>query len=515
MNPVLCGLAANPALPPALVDRMIATADPEVAAELADRPDLTRAQALALAARDGDAAVRLAHTGHLTPADIDPVRQPLVALALLREGVAVPPEWARSLAGDSRVEIRESLAGCPDLPPDVTEVLAADPDWRVVAELALFAEPSTAGRLARHPHMAVRRAVAANESAPPGALAALVTGEDLPPASACRVCEREPTPFTHDPHCPNPDCTLLPGDACDGSHQSAVHDVLLAAVSNAATPAEAAAGCADHPSMLVRWELALRRDLAAAVYARLAADAISGVRAHTAGNPAIDVAVMRTLASDTGHNVQRSLAQNPRVPLDILVALAESVRIGPTLLPRIAAASAAELARLASSRSPQVRRLVAEHRNLPPGVRDALADDPDAKVVSAIAAHPGLGPDRLAGVVARHGSRVLAGVARNPDASPELLDRLTAHEPPVRAVFRTVARRPDATAAALERCLADSKARELAAEHPALPEQTITALLADPDPLVAAAAARNPSLPRHAYLTAVIAAGSLIGGCRA
>lgn len=214
---------------------MIATADPEVAAELADRTDLTRAQALALAARVEKAAVRLARTGHLTPADVDPVRQPLVALALLHKGVATPPEWARRLVGDPSVEIRESLAGCPDLPPDVTEILAADPDRRVVAELALFTKPSTAAHLARHPHVAVRRAVAANGSAPAGALAALVTGEGLPPAGTCRVREREPTPFTHDPHCPRPDCTLLPGDACDGSHQSAVHDVLLAAVWNAAT----------------------------------------------------------------------------------------------------------------------------------------------------------------------------------------------------------------------------------------------------------------------------------------
>ncbi|MEZ0076184.1 hypothetical protein [Planotetraspora sp. GP83] len=49
MNHVLCGLASNPALPSDLVDRLITTADEDIAANLTEREDLTRAQAVALA----------------------------------------------------------------------------------------------------------------------------------------------------------------------------------------------------------------------------------------------------------------------------------------------------------------------------------------------------------------------------------------------------------------------------------------------------------------------------------
>ncbi|WP_436772632.1 hypothetical protein [Yinghuangia sp. YIM S09857] len=500
MDPfVLSAFAANPALPQPLLDRLIATADPDTAAGLADRPDLTRPQALALAARAEAAAVRLARSGRLTSADVDPVRQPLAALALLHEGAA-PAAWARRLAGDPRAEIRESLAGCPDLPPDVTEALASDPEWRVVAELALWATPSTVAHLARHPHMGVRRAVAANESTPPSALAALVTGEGLPPASACHVCDQEAIPFTHDPDCPRPDCTLLPGDACDGTHQSTAYDILLAALANAATPAEAVVPFAGNASTLVRWAVAARGDLPAAVYARLAVDPIPGVRATVAANPAIGVEVMCTLAADRGHDVARSLAHNPGVPLDILVVLAGATRIGPALLPRVENASTAELTQLAASPNARVRRLVARHRGLPPAVRDALAEDSDARVLSAIAGHPGLGAERLDAMAAAHGSRVLAGVAGNPDASPELLEQLTDRGPVVRAVARAVLRRPDATSEAVVRCLeGDAYSRQLAAEHPRLPGEVVARLLADPDPSVAAAAAANPALPRWAY----------------
>ncbi|MGI5448173.1 hypothetical protein ACQEVM_20905 [Streptomyces sp. CA-243310] len=50
MNRVAHGLAANPALPGALLDRLIALADEELASALAERGDLRHDQAVALAA---------------------------------------------------------------------------------------------------------------------------------------------------------------------------------------------------------------------------------------------------------------------------------------------------------------------------------------------------------------------------------------------------------------------------------------------------------------------------------
>ncbi|GAA1362662.1 hypothetical protein [Streptomyces beijiangensis] len=495
MNHVLCGLAANEALPPELVDRLIAVADSEIADHLAQRTDLSGAQARALAARVEDSAVRLVHEGRLTAADIDPVTQPDAALALLDRG-AGRPEWARLFAVDPAVGRREKLAACPGLPPEVVETLAVDPDVGVVAELALWGTSEVAARLASHPHAEVRRAVAANGATSPAVLAMLITGEGLPPARSCLVCDREEIPYVHDPQCPRPDCDLLPGASCDGSHESTVHNMQWQVLGNEATPTEAVVAFADHPSMLLRCQLAARPDLPPEVAERLAVDPLPGVRADLAENPAIGEALIRTLAADRGHDVQRRLAHHPQVPLDVLAALAGSTKIGATPVPRIAAASPAEIEELAKSPCPAVRMLLAQRRDLPAAIRDALADDPDAKVVKSVAPHPGLPEDRLRALLARHGSRVAAGVAANPDATADLLVELSRQEPPVRKAFREIARHRNATAPALLACLADRRARPIAAGHPALPPPVVVELLADADWQVVEAAAANTSLPR-------------------
>ncbi|WP_329528605.1 hypothetical protein [Streptomyces sp. NBC_01462] len=494
MNHVLCGLAANAALSSELVNRLIAVADADIAVDLAGRADLSHAQAVALVSRVEEIGVKLAHEGLLTAADVDPAAQPHAALALLHER-AGSPEWARLFAADLDLERREKLAACSGLPADVVEALAADSDVRVVAELALWTTAEVAARLAEHPHAEVRRAVAANEATPPDVLAALITGEGLPPAQRCLVCDREATPFVHDAQCPRPDCDLLPGASCDGSHESTMHDLQEAALRNPAAPTEAVVGFADHPSMLLRWVLADRSDLPTEVYRRLATDPTPGVRAELAENPAIDDALIRTLASARGHDVQRRLAHNPHVPLDVLTHLAGATKIGATLLPRIAAASPAEVQELAQSPNPAARMLLAQRRDLQPEVRDALATDSDAKVVKSIASHPGLTEAQLRAMVDRHGVQVLANVATNPDASPALLEDLTRHEPSVQKAFREVARHRNATAQALLACLVDKQARPIAAGHPALPPLVIVELLTDADWQVVEAAAANPSLP--------------------
>jgi hypothetical protein len=500
VNHILCGLAANPALPSELVDRLITVADDEIAAELAARPDLGRAQALALAARDEDTAVHLAYEGRLTSADIDPVARPQAALALLDTGAGLP-EWARRFATDPVIERRAKLAACPDLPPDVTDTLAADSEIAVVAELALWTTPDMAARLARHPHAEVRRAVAANEATPPAVLEMLLTGDGLPPARRCMVCDRERTPAAHarphphpHPH-PHPADDLPPGAFCTGSHESTVHDMWRQALSNPATPARAAAGFAGHSSALLRWSLAGRPDLPPEVWGRLADDPLPGIRGDLAENPAVDATHLRALATDVSPDVRRSLAHNPRVPLDLLTSLAGTAKIGATLLPRIAAATPAEVENLAKSPDPAVRMLLAARRDLPPGTRDALAADTDAKVLKSIAPHPGLSEARLRDMIDRHGVRVLAKVATNPDASPSLLEHVTRHDPPVPKAFREVARHRNATAPALLACLTDRQARPIAAAHPSLPVPVIVELLSDAEGRVAEAAAANPSLP--------------------
>ncbi|ROQ63705.1 hypothetical protein EDD93_6451 [Streptomyces sp. 840.1] len=495
MNHALCGLAGNPALPFDLVQRLIAVADADIAESLAARADLGHGQAVALAARVGESAVRLAYEGLLTAADIDPVTQPEAALALLdRQDGA--PEWARLFAGDPDARRREKLAACPGLPDDVRERLAADPDIQVVAELALWTTADMAARLARHPHAEVRRAVAANEATPPDVLAALATGEGLPPLERCLVCDSEATPFVHDPYCPRPDCDLRSGASCDGSHESTAHEIAGQVLRNPATPVEALLRYAGHPSMMLRWALAARPGLPPETAARLADDPVPGVRADLAKNPAINDTVIRKLAADHGHDVRRALAHNPLVPLDVLSRLAATVKIGPTPLPRISAASPAEAEELSRSAVPALRMLLAERRDLPPGLRDRLAADPDAKVVNSIAPHPGFSEDQLRMMIDRHGTKVVAKVAANPDAPPALLEDLAGRLPPPRKALREIARHRRATGPALLACLTDSRARLPAARHPALPPRTIVELLAADDREVVEAAAANPSLPQ-------------------
>ncbi|MFI1360614.1 hypothetical protein ACH4TV_44640 [Streptomyces sp. NPDC020898] len=491
MNHVLCGLADNTALPPELVDRLIAVADADgdayddLARHLAGRADLTRAQAVALCSRVEDTGVQLAYEGRLTVDDVDPGVWPDAALAMLDEG-AGDPEWGRLLVRDPVDRRREKLAACAGLPADVVETLAADPNVEVVEELALWTTPEVATGLAGHPYVEVRRGVAANEATPPAVLAALISGEGLPPARRCVVCDREATP---------PDRELPPGASCDGSHESAVYGLRYAAIGNPSTPVEAVVGFVDDPSTLLRKSLADRPDLPPEVSERLAVDPEPWVRARLAETPVIDGALMRALAEDPDHDVRLGLANNPHVPLDVLARLAATTRLRVSPLPRIAAASPAEVEELAQSPDAAVRMLVAERRDLPDGIRDALATDPDAKVLKSVAPHPGLSDAQLRAMVHRHGVRVLAKVATNPDATPALLEDLTRHEPPVRKALREIARHPRATAPALLACLAERDTRSVAAGHPALPPQVITELLTDSDQQVAEAAAAIPSLP--------------------
>ncbi len=274
----------------------------------------------------------------------------------------------------------------------------------------------------------------------------------------------------------------------------------LMAIRNPATPAEAVVGFVDHPSLLLRWALAGRPDLPSQVRARLAADAHAGVRADLAENPAIDESLIRALATDGDHEVRRRLAHNPQVPLDVLTHLVGTTRIGATLLPRIASASPDEAEKLAGSPNPAARMLLARRRDLPPALRDALAADSDAKVVKSIAPHPGLSESQLRTMLDRHGVQVAAQVAANPDATASLLEDLVRHRPTARKALREIAGHPHATAPALLACLADPRARPLAAAHAALPPPIIEQLLTDADWRVAEAAASNPSLP-HAVMS--------------
>lgn len=402
---LLCGLAANPAVPADLLDRLIALADNEVCLELADRDDLSPSQLRTLAARGGAGTViRLARRGLVTAAEVDPADPP-AALALLDIGSA-PASWAHVMSDHPDPSVRACVAAAEHVPVEVLRALADDPDPAVVTEAARSRTmpADVIVRLARHLHVAVRRAVATNETTPTPVLTALGTDGVLPPARFCPGCDG-----TTDPPA---------GSCCRGEHEDALADLRYALVTNPATPPDVVAGCAGHPANWVRCAVAERQDLPAEVYHRLAVDRTPGVRGAVAANPAIGENLIRTMAADDTHDVRRRVAHNPNVPLDVLTTIAPITRIGPRLLPRIAAATPDEIAQLARSPVAAIRMLLAERPDLPATVVNLLADDPDAKALKSLAPNPALTEQQLRTMVARHGTRVIARVARNPPAVP-------------------------------------------------------------------------------------------------
>ncbi|MEV0570567.1 hypothetical protein [Dactylosporangium sp. NPDC050588] len=493
---LLNGLAVNPALPADLVDALIAAGDDELLGDLARRDDLSAAQVRAIAARSTGAAVWLIHNGHLLAADVDG-RDARVVAALL-DATGAPPEWARAHATSPDPWIRRLLASAAHTPADVVARLADDLDMDVVAEAALSPAMTAAlaERLARHPHTRVRTALAANKATPGEILAALARDGGRPPAEACPDC----------------DGTDQPADwpACDGGHESAIHGIQYAAAENRSTPAPAIVHLTRHPDHWVRWAVAGRPDLPQDEYASLAAEPMPFVRYAVAANPAVDPAVLRGMATDPAHGVQQCLMHNPNVPLDVLTGLAATTRTGPppsrvaadieagtdqagpAPLPRIAAAGADELRQLATSKVPAVRMLAARHPGLPGDLVDALAADPDAAVLQAVARNPRISLARMQAMLTAHGVRVAGALAGNPACPADLLLRIATLRPPAKLALREIARHPNATGPALAACLADEKARRAAARHPALDAGTLFALLDDG----VTEAAANPSLPR-------------------
>jgi hypothetical protein len=483
-SPVLCGLATNPALPVELLDRFVAVADSELCLELAGRDDLTPAQVRRLVAYGGmDTVIHLVRRRLLSASDLD-APDPHVVLALLDETEA-PGPWTRVLYAHPDPAMRADLAAAAHVPAEVLSDLSDDREVEVVAAVARSARLTgeLAQALAGHPHLTVRRSVAGNERTPPPVLAALAAGVGSPVARWCSGCDGS--------------AALPDWMQCAGAdHETARIDLAYAVVTNPATPGEAVAGYAEHPTTYVRRALASRPDLPQHSYAMLAADPIPGVRGAVAENQAIDEQLIRALAGDDTY-VRRRLAHNPAIPLDVLAQIAPSTKIGPTLLPRIAAATLDEIHTLARSPVPALRMMLAERPDLPATVVLLLAEDPDAKVLKSLAPNPRLTDEQLRAIVARHGVRVIAAVTRNQSCSPQLLHDLATHTPPAQKALRAIATHPNADAATLLQCLPDRQARSDAARHPALPSAVITRLLHDPDERVAEAAAANPSLPNR------------------
>jgi hypothetical protein len=442
VNAVLEGLASNPALPRPLLDRLVTR--PGLAAELADRADLTAEHVRALLAHgDPTAVYRLLENGMVDPADV-PIVDESVALVLTGRADA-DPALARALAFHPDPSVRASLPerAC-SLPADVVALLARDPEPEVVAELVLFhaLPPALATSLSRHPSPGVLRALASSPHTPASVLARL-----------------------------QPD------------------GLVRELAANPATPPGVAANLLPHHAS--RYFLAGRPDLPPGVYEQLASELEPGILSRLAENPAVPVPVLRQLTGTRA--LRRVLLRNPAIPLDLLEELAPAARIGPDPVPRIASASPTELRALAASPVMQVRMMVAARADLPPDLFDGLVRADDPGVAAAVVVHPLVTVPQLGELASRHGPRLYPRIARNPLCPAELLHHMALRAASVEKTWRAVARHPHASGETLLLCLEDAQARHFAAAHPHLPVPVILELLGSE--FTAGAAAANPSLP--------------------
>ncbi|GIJ49337.1 hypothetical protein Val02_62230 [Virgisporangium aliadipatigenens] len=457
MTGALHGLAINPALPTDLLDRFVMVAGPGIGQRLAERDDLSAAHVRVLAAGNEPwTLAALARRGLVTTADVDP-GDPEVVLALADAGAAAHA-WLRSPAQDGTARVRERLAEAAGTPVEILRALAGDADIDVVAAVghAAHLPPDLAERLATHPHLRVRHAVAGNPATPAPVLDALATGS-LPPAGSCPGCDGNAYP--------------PPGWHCAGAHEDGTTGVRQALAANPAMPPQAFGVDVDREHTFTRWALAARVDLTEEAYRRLSVDPVPGVRSTLAANPAIAADLLAALAIDPDPEVRRQVAHHPHVALEVLAQVVSTTKIGATLLPRIAAATAGEVRCCAVV----LRALVAERRDLPPDVVDRFTRDPDAKVVKAIAPHPGIPEERLRAMLARHGHQVATRVARNPGCPPDLLREFL----PLRRALRVIAAHPRADADTLDACVrhSDEQTAHAAAANPSLPRDVMARLL--------------------------------------
>ncbi|GLY51018.1 hypothetical protein [Lentzea sp. NBRC 102530] len=365
MNAELEGLATNPALPAFLLDRLVH--DPSLASELAGRTDLTPARVRTLLSHgDSSATHGLLRAGLAAPADV-PLLNESVALVVTSHPDA-DPGVARVLAHHPDATVRAEL---PEwafaLPPDVIDLLAADPSPDVVSELVLFHTTP----LRDHSSPEVRSALARSQHTPADVLASL-------------------------------------------SAESLAREL----ASNPATPAAVAADLMRWPAC--RYYLAERTDLPAALYEQLALELEPGVLSNLASNPAVPVHVLRSLAVTTP--LRRAVLHNPAIPLDLLVELAPVARTGAKLVPRVESASAAELSALGSSPVEQVRKMVA---SVAATRADAAGLEELARLGSwlhpRIASNPLCTPELLHRMASGGSAKTLRAVAQHPAASGETL----------------------------------------------------------------------------------------------
>ncbi|MFG2908464.1 hypothetical protein ACGF13_25780 [Kitasatospora sp. NPDC048286] len=467
-------LAVNPALPAALVRRLIARRNG--LGKVAGRPDLTEDTVAEIIATDDPWLLRglalndrLPHRFRLVLADH---RDEGVRAALARRAASAPRQVLERLVGDPHPTVREYLAQQDATPPDLRARLAADPEPAVRAALAKYwtQAPETVRRiLLTDPEAAVR-------------------------AAACS------TYYARLPH-PVPPADLLPALLADPVTRAG-------AVVHAVLDTHLLRRLADDPDSAVRAELARHPDLPPAVREALADDPALSVRvkvfarpdtpehlrarihaqvafAHAAAEPALDAddetflrwvedtaasTELRTLGLawvtddplphvDSPYVAFRACAAlSTALPADAVARLLrdeeETVRLTMAhTAPHLVDPATAEdierryrpradkftfwwdkaqvltfppqtLRRFATDPVPRLRSLAPRDPGLPAHLAEQLARDPEERVRLAVAPHRNLPLPALLDLLADPSPRVAQAAAASPFLPVEHMERL-------------------------------------------------------------------------------------------
>jgi hypothetical protein len=484
-DPLLRGLARNPAAPPGLLLRLLAAAPAPTCDGLTRRRDLP-------------AAVQHAMAHHRSPR----VR------STLAEHPQATPEFRRLLLADPEIQVVVRAFGRPGQQPfgdDVLSELLGDlPD---IAAGSLLTEVELAGELknamgydprlyrlsATHPDPQVRATVAglpawldepsrvALLADPVPEIRAVITAaiaEDQRDMQPADLPDQHGHAFWH----------ILQRPLSRALVEQVVADDDTAALyyvaANPSTPPDVVQALLRHPDREVRERLTGRPDLSREQLLELA------------GDPAVEV---RTAIS-----VHPGLTEQQRAGIDIDLTTDEGDgHYGPKGRCHWSMAHhhtyerarpLADAVRWVGSVNPLLRRRAACHPELPAEFVAALADDPDLGVRVLLAQHhPDAPPELLLRCYLEYHGCGRERLAELPRFPADGLAAFAGHSDP--AVRRLVGLDPLAAPDLIERLSADPDAtvREAMATCPRLPAARLVALLGDPE--LAEAAAANPALP--------------------
>ncbi|MFJ8113572.1 hypothetical protein [Streptomyces sp. NPDC096132] len=463
---VLQGLAVNPALPVALVRRLLP--DRSAGHRAAQfREDLTEELIEEIIGRgDDDLVHSLACNWHLPPevqARLADSPEDSVRAAIVIRGKELPRRVWERVVTDPSTEVRKFAAANAHLPSDLRSRFAGDPDADVRAELAQWWTDAPEE---------VRRAL-------------LTDPEATVRAAACS------TYFRRLPH-PVPPADLHPALLADPATRAGV-------VAHLRLDADTARDLAGDPDEDVRRAVAAHPELPPPLRDLLATDPEPRVR--------VEVFARRDTPEETRAAIHAEVhAGSDPARADLLASDEQgfSYYLAYLDLVRRHIPWAAE-APLDHLDSPYVafRRSAAASDALPAETLAPLLDDEDSGV-RAIAARriPVLDPVTAERVERRHReNRKVRGGLRPADRvvfPRETLHRFaTDPDPRIRDL---APRDPGLPAALAERLAVDgaTRVRRAVIGHPNLPVPALLALVADPDAYVARAAAESPTLPVEA-----------------